>query len=89
MANTSQARKRVRQAEKHRVQNASARSQMRTSIKRVIKQIESGDQEAARSAYQQAVPLIDRMARKGLFHKNAAARRKSRLNQRLRAMGDS
>lgn len=86
MANTAQARKRVRQAEKGRQRNAAARSMMRTHIKKVVKAVGSGDKAAAEQAYQSAVPVIDRMARKGLIHKNKAARHKSRLNQHIRTM---
>lgn len=86
MANSAQARKRARQAEKHRAHNASRRSTMRTAVKNVIKAMQAGDKEAAQSAYQMAVPLLDRMANCGLIHKNKAARHKSRLNAQLRAM---
>ncbi len=87
MANSAQAAKRARQAEKHRQHNASARSMMRTHIKRTVKALNAGDKSAAESAYKAAVPVIDRMAMKGLVHKNKAARHKSRLNTRLRALG--
>ncbi|MFM1891259.1 MAG: small subunit ribosomal protein [Pseudomonadota bacterium] len=86
MANSAQARKRARQAEKHRQLNTAQRSMMRTSVKKVIKAIAAGDKEAAQAAYQQAVPLLDRMAGKGLLHKNKAARHKSRLNGHIKAM---
>ena len=79
MANTKQAKKRVRQAEKHRRNNASMRSMLRTNIKKVIAAIASGDQKAALSSLQDATPVIDRMACKGIIHKNKAARHKSRL----------
>ena len=86
MANTVQAKKRARQAEKHRQHNASMRSMLPTYIKRVIKAIGSGDKTKAESEYQTAVPVIDRMARKGLIHANKAARHKSRLTHHIRAM---
>jgi len=86
LANTAQARKRARQAEKRRSLNASQRSEMRTSIKKVIKAIESGDKEAATAAYQAAVPVIDSMAGKGQIHANKAARHKSRLNAHIKAL---
>jgi small subunit ribosomal protein S20 len=86
LANSAQARKRARQAETSRQRNASARSMMRTYIKKVVNAVASGDKAAAESAYQNAVPMIDRMARKGLIHKNKAARHKSRLNHHVRAM---
>ena len=86
MANSAQARKRVRQAEKRRSRNASHRSMMRTHIKKVVNAIEAGDKDAATEAYKSAVPAIDRMAGKGLIHANKAARHKSRLNAAIRAM---
>ncbi len=86
MANIASAKKRARQAEKRRRQNAGARSMLRTSIKKVVNAIESRDKEAAASAYQAALPIIDRMSNKGLIHKNKAARHKSRLNTRLQAL---
>lgn len=86
MANSPQARKRAKQAEKRRIHNASRRSMLRTNIKKVIKAIATGDQESAVAAYQAAVPVIDRMANKGLIHKNKAARHKSRLNMHIRNM---
>ena len=86
MANTAQARKRVRQAEKSRQRNASQRSMMRTMVKRVFTAIESGDKGAAEVAYKEAVPVLDHMARKGLIHKNKAARYKSRFNTQVRAL---
>ena len=86
MANSAQARKRARQAEKHRQHNAGRRSMMRTEIKKVIKAIEAGDKDAAQSALKSAVPLLDRLATKGLIHKNKAARHKSRLNAKVRAL---
>ncbi len=86
MANSAQARKRARQAENRRQRNASARSMMRTYIKKVVKAVDSGDKAAAEAAYQSAVPMIDRMARKGLIHKNKAARHKSRLSHHVSAM---
>ena len=87
MANSSQAKKRARQAQKHRVRNASHRSMYRTYLKRVGTALESGDGEAARAAFDAAVPVLDRMVRRGILHRNKAARHKSRLNARIRALG--
>jgi len=86
LANSAQAKKRARQAEKHRQHNSSARTMMRTHIKNTVKAIESGDKAAAESAYKVASPIIDRMARKGMIHMNKAARHKSRLNTHIRSM---
>jgi small subunit ribosomal protein S20 len=62
------------------------RSMLRTYVKRVIKAIQVGDKAKAESEYRTAVPVLDRMARKGLIHANKAARHKSRLNQHIRDM---
>ncbi|MGY6276319.1 30S ribosomal protein S20 [Methylomonas sp. MgM2] len=86
MANSPQARKRARQAEKSRIRNAGQRSNLRTFIKKVIAAVNAGDKEQAQSAFKAAVPVIDSAVNKGLIHKNKAARSKSRLNSRLRAM---
>jgi small subunit ribosomal protein S20 len=86
VANSPQAKKRARQAEKRRSHNASLRSLVRTVIKKVNAAIGSGDQTAAKTAYDNAVPVIDRMADKGIIHKNKAARHKSRLNAQVKAL---
>jgi small subunit ribosomal protein S20 len=86
LANSAQATKRARQAENNRQRNASQRSMLRTAIKKVVAAIEAGDANAAKEAYKGAVPLIDRMAGKGLIHANKAARHKSRLNQHIRSL---
>lgn len=86
MANTTQARKRARQAEKARLHNGSLRSMVRTYIKKVVAAIQTGDAEKAKTAYAAAVPVIDRIADKGIIHKNKAARHKSRLNAQIKAL---
>jgi small subunit ribosomal protein S20 len=58
----------------------------RTSLKKVLSAITSGDKEAAQAAYTAATPLLDRMATKGLIHKNKAARHKSRLAAQIKAL---
>ncbi len=86
MANSPQAKKRARQAEKSRMLNAGQRSNLRTFIKKVIAAVRAGNKEQAQAAFKSAVPVIDSAVNKGLIHKNKAARSKSRLNNRLRAM---
>ncbi|MEH6591303.1 MAG: 30S ribosomal protein S20 [Halioglobus sp.] len=86
MANSPQAKKRARQTEKRRTHNASLRSLVRTVIKKVNSAVTSGDSEQAQAAYASAVPVIDRMADKGIIHKNKAARHKSRLNAQVKAL---
>ncbi len=86
MANIKSARKRAKQAEKTRKHNMGLRSMMRTSIKKVVKACDDGDKAAAAEAYKAAVPVIDRMVGKGIVTKNKAARHKSRLNARIKAL---
>lgn len=86
MANSPQAKKRAKQAEKHRQNNASLRSMMRTSLKKAVNCIAAGDKASAQKAYTEAVPIIDRIASKGLIHKNKAARHKSRLNTQIKKL---
>jgi small subunit ribosomal protein S20 len=86
LANSAQARKRARQADKRHAHNASRRGMMRTYLKGVVKAIEAGDKEQAQEAYRKAVPIVDRMAGQGLIHKNKAARHKQRLSAQIRAL---
>jgi len=86
VANSPQAKKRARQAERRRSHNASLRSLVRTQIKKVIAAVDTGDAEQAKTAYANAVPVIDRMADKGIIHKNKASRHKSRLNSQVKAL---
>lgn len=86
MANTVQAKKRVRQAEQARQRNVALRSRVRTEYKKVLKAIATGDAALAKTAYQGAQPVIDSMVNKGIMHKNTAARRKSTLVARIKGM---
>lgn len=86
MANIQSAKKRARQAVKNRLHNAGQRSHLRTKIKNVVKLIDTGDKTAAAEAYKDAVPVIDACVSKKLIHANKAARHKSRLNARIRAL---
>lgn len=86
MANSKQAKKRVRQAEKSRQLNASMRSMLRTYIKKVVAAVATGDQKNAQAALQLATPIIDRMASKGIIHANKAARHKSRLTAHIKKL---
>lgn len=86
MANIKSAKKRAIQSEKRRQHNASRRSMVRTYLKKVNAAITSGDKEAATAAFTAASPLLDRMAGKGLIHKNKAARHKSRLSAQIKAL---
>ncbi len=86
MANSAQAKKRARQNTKRRLHNASLRSMVRTYVKNVYNALEAKDAEAAKNAYAAAVPVLDRMADKGIINKNKAARHKSRMNAQVKAL---
>jgi small subunit ribosomal protein S20 len=59
---------------------------VRTYLKKVVVAIAEGDKEKAQTAYNEAVPVVDRMADKGIIHKNKASRHKSRLNTKIKAL---
>ncbi|OFZ90140.1 MAG: 30S ribosomal protein S20 [Betaproteobacteria bacterium RBG_16_66_20] len=86
MANIKSARKRARQAVKRRSHNVSMRTAARSAIKDVKKAIASGDKKAAAAALVRSQAVIDRTAAKGIVHRNAAARQKSRLAHAIKAM---
>ena len=86
MANIASARKRARQAEIRRRHNQARRSMMRTKLKEVTVAIAKGDRAAAEDAYAEAVPVLDRMATRGVIHRNKAARHKSRLAQQIKGL---
>ena len=86
MANIKSAKKRVRQSEQRRLHNVSARSMVRTTLKKVLKAIELKNKPAALEAFAIAQPVLDRYASRGLIHRNKAARHKSRLNAKIRAL---
>jgi small subunit ribosomal protein S20 len=86
VANTAQAKKRARQAEAHRVRNAAQRTQLHTAIKKVRLAVAGLDKAKAQAAYRDATAVIDRMADKGIIHKNAAARQKSSLNKKVKEL---
>lgn len=86
MANSAQARKRARQAVKHRTHNMALRSRMRTYVKRTRAAIASGDKEKATAAFREVQSVLDSSVGKGLIHANKAARQKSRMNAQIKAM---
>jgi len=79
-------RKRARQDVKLNAANTSLRSRFRTAIKNVQKAVLTGDKAKATDLYKSAQSVIDSIADKGLFHKNKAARHKSRLSAKLKAL---
>lgn len=84
MANIASAKKRARQSLKSRALNASHKSMLRTSLKKVALATQSKDKKAISEAVKGAIPVLDRMARKGIIHKNKAARHKHQINEMLR-----
>ena len=78
--------KRHRQSEKRRLRNKSVRSSVRTSAKRVLDAVKNQDRAEAETAYRSFVSLIDSAVSKGVVHKNACARKKSRLAQKVNAL---
>jgi len=86
LANIKSAKKRAIQNEKRRQRNASARSRFRTHIKNVLKAVSSGNVEEANKSLSAAIPVIDKLVSKGIIHKNKAARHKSRLNAKVKAL---
>ena len=87
MANTPQAKKRARQNEKRFAVNKARRSRIRTYLRKVEEALESGDKAAATVALRAAQPEIMRGVTKGVYHKNTASRKVSRLAARVKALG--
>jgi small subunit ribosomal protein S20 len=85
LANTKSAEKRARQAVKRRAHNVAQRSAVRSAIKKAVTAVKSGDKDQAAAALKEATPVIDAMARKGIIHRNKAARHKSRLARQAKA----
>jgi small subunit ribosomal protein S20 len=79
-------RKRARQDVELNAANTALRSRFRTAIKNVQKAVAGGDKAKAAELFRQAQPVIDSIADKGIFHKNKAARHKSRLSAKVKAM---
>ena len=86
MANSPQAKKRARQNARRAEVNKARRSRIRTHLRRVEEAIASGDKDAAAAALKAAQPELMRGVSKGIYHKNTAARKMSRLTARAKAM---
>ena len=80
---TKSVKKRVRQAEKRRQHNLHYKSKMRSAVKRVM---EAKEKDTAEPLYKEAVSIIDRIATKGIIHKNKAAREKSKITRHLNSL---
>ncbi len=87
MANSPQAKKRARQNEARFQINKARRSRIRTFLRKVEEAIASGDKDTASAALRAAQPELMRGVTKGVFHKNTAARKISRLSARVKALG--
>ena len=86
MANTPQSKKRARQIVRRQAVNKARRSRIRTHLRKVEDAIASGDKEVAQDELRQAQPELMRGVTKGIYHKNTAARKMSRLASRVKAM---
>jgi small subunit ribosomal protein S20 len=86
VANIKSAKKRAKQAVVRNLRNNSQRSQLRTAVKKVLKALEANDATAAQEALNIAQPILDRFSARGLIHRNKAARHKSRLTARIKAL---
>ena len=86
MANTKSAEKRSRQALASRANNVAQRSRVRSAVRKVVEAINAGKKAEAAAALKAASPVIDAMARKGIIHRNKAARHKSRLAAQVKAL---
>jgi len=86
MANSPQAKKRARQIERRTAVNKTRKSRIRTFLRAVEEAIASGDQSAATAALRAAQPELMRGVTKGIFHKNTASRKISRLASRVKAL---
>ena len=87
MANSPQSKKRARQNERRYAVNKARRSRIRTYLRKVEEAIASGDQDAAKAALAAAQPELMRGVTKGVFHKNTASRKMSRLASRVKSLG--
>jgi len=86
MAHHASAKKRIRQTLRRTEVNNTRRGRIRTYIRKVEEAIESGDQKKAQGAFRKMQPELMRGAAKGIFHRNTASRKLSRLSVRIKAM---
>jgi small subunit ribosomal protein S20 len=86
MANSPQAKKRARQLERRTAINKTRRSRIRTFLRKVEEAIDSGDKKAATAAFRAAQPELMRGVTRGIFHKNTASRKVSRLASRVKSI---
>jgi len=86
VANIKSAKKRAKQTVVRNARNAAQRSMLRTAVKKVLKAVHDNDAASANAAFAVAQTILDRFSARGLIHKNKAARHKSRLTARIKAL---
>jgi small subunit ribosomal protein S20 len=86
MANIKSARKRARQAVVRRAHNMSLRTEVRTAMKNVVKAVAAGKKDDAEKVLQESQRVIDRIVAKGILHRNAGDRHKSRLAHAVKGL---
>ncbi len=89
MANHFSALKRARQTEKRTAINRANKSRLRVALRGFREAVATGNTETAEQQYRSAVSMLDKATQKGVIHKNTASRYKSRLNARLKAVGQT
>ncbi len=86
MATHASAIKRSKQAEKRRLTNAMVKSNVKTQVKGVVGAVAGKDKDGSQAALAEAVPIIQKAAAKGVFHKKTASRKVSRLTKRVNTL---
>ncbi len=86
MANIKSAKKRIKVINKKTLRNKMIKSQVKTEMKKVIVAVNASDKEAASASLKNAVSAIDRAYSKGIYHKNAVARKKSSLTKLVNSL---
>ena len=79
MAHSAQAKKRIRQNEKHRLMNKGHKSEIKTLTKSLIEFVRTGDADGAREVFPRLVSRLDKAVKSNLYHENNVARKKSRM----------
>jgi small subunit ribosomal protein S20 len=86
LATHPSAEKRDRQNKKHKIRNAAVKSKTKTEIKKVLAAVEGLDRDSSEKALKNAITVIKKAASKGVYHKNNASRKVSRLTRKVNAL---
>jgi small subunit ribosomal protein S20 len=86
LATHPSAEKRDRQNKKHKIRNMAVKSKTKTEIKKVLAAVEELDRESSEKALKSAITVIKKAASKGVYHKNNASRKVSRLTKKVNAL---